>query len=184
MINVKNILVASLIFSGTICQAADTVIFSDNPMSSWITTSELKTKDVEYYLNPQGLHKNPDSNWYQLGVTKVFKPGGKMLFDLQISGCKKGKGFYRRGDNGDFWLKPMAWRKNGNSIEDRLASVACEITLDCERIVSLGQIRKKSGGREQEVESRFYRAKVSPDSMEYSCGRSNQGSNHTQKIDF
>ena len=148
----------------------DEVIFSNNPMNSWITTQALVTKDFEYYLNPQGLHRNPDSNWYQLGVTKVFKPGRKMLFDFQISGCRKGKGSYRRGDNGDFWLKPTQWIRNGRSPEDQLATVACDIILECEQIVAMGLKKRKAGGKADYAVSRFLKDEVSIDMLNNTCG--------------
>ena len=159
-----------MIFAGHTSFAADRVIFSDNPLNSWITTPALITKDVDFYLNPQGLHRNPETHWFQLGVTKVFKPGGKMLFDFQVSGCREGKGFYRRGDDGDFWLKPIKWSRTGALPEDRLASVACDIVLECEQIVLAATKNKKKETWPDSIESRYLRGEVPLAFLRTSCG--------------
>lgn len=149
--------------------ATGEVLHGNTLGGEWVTVSELVSEDYEFYLKPQSLHKNPDSRNYQLGVVKIFKSGGRLFFDFQVAGCKVGGGLSRRGDDGMVWNKPVAWQRNGRRLEDRLATVACEIVLDCEQSFSALKKRRyiDNGGM---VNGRYYKNE-SIESLDGMCGR-------------
>ena len=131
------------------------VIFLEDAFHDKVTKKELLFKESTYYLIPEGLHRNPDSNNYQLGLIHIYKTGFKMINDFQVTGCKKGKGIYIVGDDGVSWNKPKSWVRGGGDEYGRVASFACEIINDCEQTLSSAH-RKKLSGNSDSISGKYF----------------------------